>query len=80
MEGEGVSNLVVGVRMVLCERIASIDVLCLPAVTEPPGEFMYRWIGFWGLSASRKRSWATMEADIDSSTSPFKHMMRSWFC
>ena len=27
-----------------------------PAVTEPPGELMYRWIGFWGLSASRKRS------------------------
>jgi hypothetical protein len=33
-----------------------------PAVTLPPGEFIYREMGFCGLSASRKRSWATMLA------------------
>lgn len=49
-----------------------------PAVTEPPGELIYKWIGFWGLSASRKSSWATIDADMVSSTSPFRHIMRSW--
>jgi hypothetical protein len=49
-----------------------------PAVTEPPGELMYRWMGFWGLSASRKRSWATIEADKVSSTSPLRQTMRSY--
>ena len=48
-----------------------------PAVTEPPGELIYKWIGFWGLSASRKRSWATIDADMVSSTSPLRHIMRS---
>lgn len=40
---------------------------------------MYSWIGFSGASASRKRSWATMEAETDSSTAPLRQMMRSFF-
>ena len=48
-----------------------------PAVTLPPGELMYRLIGFSGLSASRKRSCATTEALTSSSTLPFRHMIRS---
>ena len=48
-----------------------------PAVTEPPGEFMYSVIGFEGESDSRKRSWATMEAERTSSTGPLRQMMRS---
>lgn len=50
----------------------------VPAVTEPPGELMYKWIGFSGLSASRKRSWATTEAETSSLTSPFRQTIRSW--
>ena len=49
----------------------------IPAVTEPPGEFMYKWIGFSGLSASRKSSWATIEADTVSSTCPLRQIIRS---
>jgi hypothetical protein len=30
------------------------------------------------LSASRKRSWATIDADMVSSTSPLRQIMRSW--
>lgn len=42
---------------------------------------MYSWIGFSGASASRKRSWATMEAETDSSTAPLRQIMRSfYFC
>lgn len=40
---------------------------------------MYSWIGFSGASASRKRSWATMEAETDSSTAPLRQIMRSFF-
>lgn len=40
---------------------------------------MYSWIGFSGASASRKRSWATMEAEMDSSTAPLRQIMRSFF-
>ena len=39
---------------------------------------MYREMGFSGLSASRKRSCATMEAERDSSTGPFREIMRSF--
>jgi len=39
---------------------------------------MYSWIGFSGASASRKRSWATMEAETDSSTAPLRQIMRSF--
>ena len=38
---------------------------------------MYRVIGFEGESDSRKRSWATMEAERTSSTGPLRQMMRS---
>ena len=47
-------------------------------MTEPPGEFMYRWIGLEGSSASRKRSWATMEAETVSSMGPLRHIILSW--
>lgn len=50
----------------------------VPAVTDPPGELMYRFIGFSGLSASRKSSCATMDAEVVSSTSPLRHTMRSF--
>lgn len=33
-----------------------------PAVTLPPGELMYRWMGLEVSSASRKRSCATVNA------------------
>lgn len=60
----------------------------IPAVTLPPGELMYIEIGFSGLSASRKRSCATINALIWSSTYmsekvfdrytvPFRHIIRS---
>ena len=60
-----------------------------PAVTLPPGELMYIEIGFSGLSASRKRSWATISAltwsvtchqrNLDRNvTAPFKQIMRSF--
>ena len=48
-------------------------------MTEPPGVLIYSWIGFSGASASRKRSWATMDAETDSSTAPLRQMMRSFF-
>lgn len=47
-------------------------------MTEPPGELMYRVIGFEGASDSRKRSCATMDAERVSFTSPLRQMMRSW--
>lgn len=40
---------------------------------------MYSWIGFSGASASRKSSWATIEAETDSSTAPLRQIMRSFF-
>jgi hypothetical protein len=49
----------------------------LPAVTDPPGEFMYKLMGLSGLSASRKSNCATIVADIDWLTSPFRHIIRS---
>ena len=52
----------------------SLDV---PAVTDPPGELIYKLIGFSGLSASRKRSCATMFAETVSSTWPLRQMIRS---
>ena len=39
---------------------------------------MYRLMGLEGLSASRKSSCATMEAERTSSTSPFRQIMRSF--
>src|SRR5258707_323726 len=49
-----------------------------PDVTTPPGELMYIAISFFGLSASRNRSWATTRVDITSSTVPVMKMMRSF--
>lgn len=40
----------------------------MPAVTLPPGEFMYKFIGFSGFSASRNNSCATITAATLSST------------
>lgn len=40
---------------------------------------IYSWIGLSGASASRKRSWATMEAETDSSTAPLRQIIRSYF-
>lgn len=39
---------------------------------------MYKLMGLCGLSASRKRSWATIEAEVVSSTPPLRQMMRSF--
>src|SRR2546430_1791633 len=39
---------------------------------------MYIAISFFGLSASRNRSWATTRVDITSSTVPVMKMMRSF--
>lgn len=49
-----------------------------PAVTEPPGELMYRLIDFSGLSASRNSNWATTDAEVVSSTSPFRQTILSY--
>lgn len=38
---------------------------------------MYKWIGFSGLSASRKSNCATMDAESVSSTCPFRQTTRS---
>ena len=40
----------------------TVSYMAKPAVTLPPGELIYRWIGFDVSSASRKRSCATMSA------------------
>lgn len=50
----------------------------VPAVTEPPGELIYNDIALSGASASRNSSWATMVAEVASSTCPFRHIIRSW--
>jgi hypothetical protein len=39
-----------------------------PAVTDPPGEFIYNLMGSVGFSASRKRSWAVRSVDGMSDT------------
>lgn len=49
-----------------------------PAVTLPPGEFMYKFMGLSGFSASRNSICATIDAEVLWSTSPFKQMMRSF--
>lgn len=42
--------------------VHTVSYMAKPAVTLPPGELMYKWIGFDVSSASRKRSCATMRA------------------
>lgn len=49
----------------------------IPAVTDPPGELMYRLMGLSGLSASRNSNCATIDAETVSSTWPFRQTMRS---
>ena len=44
----------------------------------PPGELMYIAISFFGLSASRNRSWATTMVAVWSSIGPGTKMMRSF--
>src|SRR5713226_5214966 len=55
-----------------------VSYIASPDVTTPPGELMYIEISFFGLSASRNRSWATTSVDMPSSTGPVKKMMRSF--
>lgn len=50
-------------RMVEMNVIRTVSYIAKPAVTLPPGEFMYRWIGFDVSSASRNKSWATRRAE-----------------
>jgi hypothetical protein len=38
---------------------------------------MYKFIGLSGFSASRKRSCATIDAEVGWSTSPLRHIIRS---
>ena len=40
----------------------TVSYMANPAVTLPPGELMYRWMGLEVSSASRKRSCATVNA------------------
>lgn len=54
-----------------------VSYIARPAVTLPPGELIYKFIGFCGFSASRKSSCATTLAEVISSTSPLRQMMRS---
>ena len=43
----------------------------------PPGELMYMETSFFGLSASRNRSWATTSEAMPSSIGPVMKMIRS---
>ena len=46
-------------------------------MTTPPGLLMYMEISFFGFSASRKRSCATISVDMPSSIGPETKMIRS---
>ncbi|MCY1381484.1 hypothetical protein D9M69_693950 [compost metagenome] len=54
-----------------------VSYMARPLVMTPPGELMYRWIGFVGFSDSRNSNCAQTSADTASLTSPFRKMMRS---
>lgn len=54
-----------------------VSYIAIPAVTDPPGELMYREIGLVLLSASRNRRDATIIDDVGSVTSPFSRMILS---
>ena len=49
-----------------------------PAVTTPPGLLMYIEISFFGFSASRNRSCATISVDMPSWIGPETKMIRSF--
>src|SRR3954454_21145513 len=55
-----------------------VSYIASPDVTTPPGELMYIEISFFGLSASRNKSWATTGVDMPSSIGPVTKMMRSF--
>lgn len=48
-----------------------------PAVTWPPGELRYMWMGFEGFSDSKKRSWATTTWAVSSLIGPLMQMILS---
>jgi len=45
--------------------------ITIPAVTLPPGELIYIWIGFFGFSDSKNNNWATK---LDETTSLTFHI------
>jgi len=47
-------------------RHNTVSYIASPAVTLPPGELIYRWIGFEESSASKNKSWATMSVESES--------------
>src|SRR5918992_1906978 len=51
--------------------------MAMPAVTEPPGELMYRWMSLSGSSASRKSIWAITRFASSSSMNVGRKMIRS---
>src|SRR5580765_2226277 len=51
--------------------------IAMPAVTEPPGELMYRWMSLSGSSASRNNICAMTRFAISSSIYVGRKMMRS---
>ena len=54
-----------------------VSYMARPADTLPPGELMYRWIGFSGLSASRNSSCAMMMFATSSLIGDPRNTMRS---
>ena len=50
----------------------------IPALTAPPGELRYMWIGLEGFSDSRKSSWATTTWAVSSEIGPLIHTIRSF--
>jgi hypothetical protein len=51
--------------------------MAMPAVTEPPGELMYRWMSRLGSSADSSSIWAASWLAMTSSTWLPRKMMRS---
>jgi hypothetical protein len=55
-----------------------VSYIAIPAVTDPPGELMYKEIGFFGFSASKKSNCATISAEVASCISPLSRIILSF--
>uniref|UniRef100_A0A1B0AWX6 Uncharacterized protein n=1 Tax=Glossina palpalis gambiensis TaxID=67801 RepID=A0A1B0AWX6_9MUSC len=54
-----------------------VSYMASPAVTTPPGEFIYKCIGLFAFSDCKYNSWATTKELISSLICPIKHIILS---
>ncbi|KAI9586634.1 hypothetical protein GQX74_002481 [Glossina fuscipes] len=54
-----------------------VSYMASPAVTTPPGEFIYKCIGLFAFSDCKYKSWATTKELISSLICPIKHIILS---